>query len=121
MVDENKFRIALTDADIDLDDAVYVVYDLETTGLSSNYNEIIEIAAVKIRGEEIVEEFSTYVKPKRPIPAEITEITSITEDDVRALPIGEVIGKFKDFIGETILVRTTPFSIIPTCIKLARS
>ncbi|MFA7529505.1 MAG: PolC-type DNA polymerase III [Bacilli bacterium] len=105
MVDENKFRIALTDADIDLDDAVYVVYDLETTGLSSNYNEIIEIAAVKIRGEEIVEEFSTYVKPKRPIPAEITEITSITEDDVRgAPPIGEVIGKFKDFIGEAILV-----------------
>ncbi|MDD4077531.1 MAG: PolC-type DNA polymerase III, partial [Bacilli bacterium] len=105
MVDENKFRIALTDHDINLDDTVYVVYDLETTGLSSNYNEIIEIAAVKIYNGEIIDEFSTYVKPKRSIPLEITEITSITEDDVRMAPaIDGVIGLFKNFIEGAILV-----------------
>jgi len=105
MVDEEKFRIALTNADINLSQADYVVYDLETTGLSSNYNEIIEIAAVKIRDGMIVDEFSTYVKPKRPIPAEITEITTITEDDVRsAPPIQEAITDFKTFIADSILV-----------------
>jgi DNA polymerase-3 subunit alpha (Gram-positive type) len=105
MVDENKFRIALTDEDINLDKAIFVAYDLETTGLSSNYNEIIEIAAVKISGGTIIDEFMTYVKPKRPIPAEITEITSITEDDVRNAPaIEDVIGKFRDFIEGAILV-----------------
>lgn len=65
LIDENKFKIAFTDADIDLRTATFVVYDLETTGLSSNYDEIIEIAAVKIQNLQIVDEYSTLVKPKR--------------------------------------------------------
>lgn len=105
LIDEEKFRIALTDAQIDLKKAVFVVYDLETTGLSSNYNEIIEMAAVKIDHGHFTEEFSTYVKPKEPIPAFITEITSITNDDVRNAPgIETAIVDFNKFIQGTILV-----------------
>lgn len=105
LVDEESFKIALTDADIDLQNATFVVYDLETTGLSSNYNEIIEISAVKVKNGILGDEFSTYVKPKREIPAYITELTSITNDDVRNAPgIKEAITDFYQFIKGTILV-----------------
>ena len=46
----------------------YVLFDLETTGISCNYDEVIEISAVKVRGGKIVEEFSELVNPGRPIP-----------------------------------------------------
>jgi len=105
LVDEDKFKIALTDADINLDQATYVVYDVETTGLSSNYNELIEIAAVKISQGSIVNEFSSYIKPKRKIPDFITNITSITDDDVRNAPsVEEVMKDFTKYIEGSILV-----------------
>lgn len=105
LVDEDSFKIALTAADIDLETATYVVYDLETTGLSSNYDEIIEVAAVKVKNGVFIDEFSTYVKPKRDIPHHITELTGITNDDVRNAPdIKEVIVKFRNFIDDAVLV-----------------
>ena len=105
LVDENQFQIAFEDGDFDLRDATYVVYDLETTGLSSQYNEIIEIAAAKVKHGMIVDEFSSYVKPKRPINEFITELTSITNDDVRmAEPIEIVLPRFQAFIENTVLV-----------------
>lgn len=104
-VDENKFRIALSDADIDLQEATYVVYDLETTGISSNYNEIIEIAACKVRHGMIIDEFSTYVNPRRQVTAFTTELTSITNDDLRNAPfIEEALKDFYNFFKGTILV-----------------
>jgi len=105
LVDEDDFRIALSEGDIDLTDATYVVYDLETTGLSSNYDEIIEIAAVKMKNGVFIDEFSTYVKPKREIPRYITELTGITNDDVRgAPPIETAIVDFYNFLNGSILV-----------------
>lgn len=105
VVDEASYKIALSDEDILLDDAIYVVYDLETTGLSARFNEIIEIAAVKIQYGNIIDEFSTYVKPNRLISPKITEITSITNDDVRNAPkLEEVLPKFFEFINGGILV-----------------
>ncbi|HKM30482.1 MAG TPA: PolC-type DNA polymerase III [Bacilli bacterium] len=104
-VDEKKFKIALTTEDIDLRQATYVVYDLETTGFSATYNEIIEIAACKVKNGMIIEEFSEYVKPKKGIPKLITRLTSITDDDVRSAgAIEEVLPKFWDFINGAILV-----------------
>src|SRR5690554_1990693 len=104
-VDEEKFKIALSDANIDLKSASYVVYDLETTGLSSIYNEIIEIAGVKIENGLIVDEFNAYVRPEQEITEFITSLTSITNDDVRgADSIDIVMPKFKEFIGDSILV-----------------
>ena len=43
----------------------YVLFDLETTGISANYDEVIEISAVKVRSGKIVDEFSTLVNPGR--------------------------------------------------------
>lgn len=105
LVDEDKYKIALTNHKFNLKNATYVVYDLETTGLSSIYNEIIEISAVKVKNGLIIDEFSTYVKPKKPITEFITELTSITNDDVRnALSAEEILPKFKQFIDGTTLV-----------------
>lgn len=105
LVDEKEFAIALTNEDIDLDSATYVVYDLETTGISSNYNEIIEIAACKIKNGIIVDEFTTFVNPRRKISDFTTNLTSITNDDLRNAPyIEKAIMDFYEFINGTILV-----------------
>ncbi len=91
--------------DRNLKDARFVVYDLESTGLSSNYNEIIEISAVRVYKGEIVGEFNSFVKPKAKISNFITKLTSITNDDVRTAPsIEQVLPEFIDFIGDDILV-----------------
>lgn len=105
LVNEEGFNIALTKENIDLKNATYVVYDLETTGISSNYNEIIEIGACKVQYGEIIDEFSTYVNPGRLVSDFTTKLTSITNDDLRNAPtIKEVLPKFKEFIDGCILV-----------------
>ncbi|MFR7797827.1 MAG: PolC-type DNA polymerase III [Collinsella sp.] len=55
-----------------------IVLDAETTGLSVQDNELIEISAARLSGREVVDRFDTFVHPKQLIPAEITELTSIT-------------------------------------------
>ena len=104
-LDEVNFKIALTDDAFALENATYVAYDLETTGLMAKYNEIIEIAAVKIHKGQIIDEFSSFVKPKRSISEKITNITSITNDDVRLAPtIDKVLPEFLSFISGCVLV-----------------
>ncbi|MGV2541726.1 exonuclease domain-containing protein, partial [Bacillus pumilus] len=50
-----------------LDDATYVVFDVETTGLSAVYDTIIELAAVKIKGGEIIDRFEVFANPNQPL------------------------------------------------------
>ena len=91
--------------DINLRDATYVVFDVETTGLSVNYNEIIEIGAVKVKDGLIIDTFSTFVKPKEKISDFITELTSITNQMVSNAPtIDEVFDDFISFIDGCVLV-----------------
>ncbi|MFA3906189.1 PolC-type DNA polymerase III [Fusobacterium nucleatum] len=96
-----------------IDDEEFVVFDIETTGLNSHTNEIIEIGAVKIKAGRIVDRYSQLINPGRPIPYHITEITSITDEQVANEPkINEVIGKFVDFIGDAVLVaHNAPFDM----------
>ena len=82
----------------------YVVFDLETTGLSPKKAEIIEIGAVRVVGGRVIEKFQTYVKPYGPIPPMITELTGITEAMTKNAPcIEDALPKFIDFIKDDIL------------------
>lgn len=82
----------------------YVCFDLETTGLSRSA-EIIEIGAVKVRNNEIVDTFSELVKPTRRISPEITALTGISQSDVEnCRGISEVMSDFLQFIKDEILV-----------------
>ncbi len=83
----------------------YVVFDLETTGFSPIKDKIIEIGAVKVEKGKITEKFSTFVNPKVPIPFQITQLTSITDDMVLDAPdIETVLPQFLTFIGDAVLV-----------------
>ncbi len=89
----------------ELTEKVYVVFDLETTGLDLMNNGITEIGAVKIKDGKISEQFTTLIKPDYPITEEITRITGITEEMVKDSPkISAVIPDFIKFIDKTTLV-----------------
>ncbi len=104
-INDDRYRITLTDDDIDLNNATYVVFDLETSGFSVTYNEIIEIGAVKIKDGVIIDQFSSFVQPRRRISHVITNITEITNDDLANAPTIEVVlPKFVDFIKGCVLV-----------------
>ncbi len=83
----------------------YTVFDIETTGFSPRNNKIIEIGAVKIRNNEIVDTFSELINPEVSIPDKIIELTGITDPMVENMPlIDDVLPRFIDFIGDSILV-----------------
>ncbi len=83
----------------------FVVFDLETTGLSPRDEKITEIAAARVVNGEVTESFEQLVNPGRPIPAKITELTGITDAMVASAPtIDEALPKFLEFIGGDILV-----------------
>lgn len=104
-INEELLNIAFTNEDINLKDATYVVFDIETSGLYIPFNEIIEIGAVKIKNGIIIDEFASLVKPKKRLFKEITDITHITNDMLaNELPIEEVLPKFYEFIKGSILV-----------------
>lgn len=64
----------------------YVVFDLETTGISAVKDDIIEISALKVKNHEQVETFSRLVNPRRPIPAGATKVNGITDEMVQSEP-----------------------------------
>ena len=83
----------------------YVVFDLETTGLSAVNNRIIEIGAVKVEKGKITDRFSTFVNPKEPIPFQIEQLTSISDEMVLDAPvIEEVLPEFLQFCEGAVLI-----------------
>lgn len=84
----------------------YIAFDLETTGLSPKNDYIIELSAVRFRGFKPVSAFSTLINPVMvDIPANITRITGIHDDDVLGAPmIHQVMQSFTDFVGDDDMV-----------------
>lgn len=83
----------------------YVVIDIETTGLSPQWDEIIEVAALKISNGEIVDKYQTLLKPSFPVDPFISELTGITNKMLETAPIfDDIYQDLQHFIGDNILV-----------------
>ncbi len=83
----------------------YFVFDLETTGINVNRDQIIEISSLKVVQGKVVKEFSTLVNPHRHIPEAASAVNHITDELVADAPeLEEALGNFLSFIGDGILV-----------------
>lgn len=83
----------------------YVLLDIETTGLSSEYDSIIEIGAIKISEDKIIDEFQSFVAYDDELPEFITELTGITDEMLADAPsANEVIRNFDVFVGDNVIV-----------------
>ena len=86
-------------------DEEYVAFDLETTGLSSRSDTIIEIGAVLLKRGVEIDRFQTFVDPERPLDMRIVELTGISQEMLRGAPkLSEVLPKFLEFVGDRVLV-----------------
>lgn len=88
-----------------LSETPFTVFDVETTGLSAKYNNIIEIGCIKIENLQITNRFSSFINPAREIPYYITQITGISNNDVYDAPLfSEVAYELRNFMTDTVLV-----------------
>ena len=84
---------------------ICVSLDLETTGLKPEYDQIIEIGAIKFCGEEILDSFHTLVNPYRSLSYHICWLTGITQEELEtAPPLAAVAGDLISFVGSHLIV-----------------
>ncbi len=83
----------------------FIVFDIETTGLSFRNDGITEIGAVRVKNGEVLEVFNTFVNPEKPIPEEVVRLTGISDDMVKDAPTQkEAVEKFLAFTGNRVLI-----------------
>lgn len=86
-------------------DTTYCVLDLETTGFSPVTEKITEIGVMKFQDGKVIDSFSCFVNPEKPIPAKVVEVTNITDDMVKdAETIEKVFPRLLEFIKDSVLV-----------------
>ena len=86
-------------------DTTYCVLDLETTGFSAVTEKITEVGIMKVKNGEVIDEFSCFVNPEKPIPQRVVEVTNITDEMVKdAETIDKVFPKVLEFIKGSVLV-----------------
>lgn len=97
--------VAYNPAHRELAEDTYVVFDVETTGLSAVYDKIIELAAVKMYKGNVIDTFEAFINPGVNLSQTIINLTGITDNMLNDAPSEEaVIPKFKEFCGDAILV-----------------
>ena len=102
---DDEAQMITNPKDLGIEEETYVVFDIETTGFDPFNDKIIEIGAVKMKGKEIIDEFSEFVNPKIPIPEEIVKLTSITDEMVKDAPdIKTILPRFLEFCGDSTVV-----------------
>src|SRR3954447_15103928 len=95
--------VALADGRVDplLEEAEFIVFDLETTGLSAARSRICELGAVRVRGLEPVDSFESLVNPGVALPEPVARLTGLREQELRrAPPVSKVLGRFLTFAGD---------------------
>ncbi len=101
----NDTEIVFNADDTKLNDCVYTVFDLETTGFSANANKMIEIGAVKVVNGVMTDRFQRFIKIDIPVPEIITNLTGITDDDLATgIELKEALMEFYQWSKDTVLV-----------------
>ncbi|MDY4511090.1 PolC-type DNA polymerase III [Streptococcus hyovaginalis] len=102
---EDSVPITYNEVSMPLKEATYVVFDVETTGLSAVNNDLIQIAASKMHKGNIIEQFDEFIDPGHPLSAFTTELTGITDQHVQgSKPLKQVLEEFQSFCQDTVLV-----------------
>ena len=102
---DDHVNVAYNPQHILLEDATYVVFDVETTGLSAIYDSIIELAAVKMKNGVVVDKFEEFIDPGHPLSATTIQLTGITDEMVKgSKSVEQVLKEFHEFSKDCILV-----------------
>ncbi len=98
-------KIAFNPTEQLLEEVEYVVFDVETTGLSANFNKLIEIGAVKVRGGQIVDRYQCFIKIDEQLSEFTTSLTGITDEDLLGgLELSEALREFYEWSKDGVLV-----------------
>jgi DNA polymerase III subunit alpha, Gram-positive type len=102
---DDKIHPVRNSKDLNLKSSSYVLFDIETTGLSARHDEIIEIGAVKVQNGVIIDQFQSFVNPRRKITNFSKQLTGIDDAMVLGAPTFEqIIPEFINFIKDSVLV-----------------
>ncbi len=103
---DDTVNIVVRPNDLPLKETTFVVFDTETTGFNAGgEDQMIEIGAVKICGDEIIDRFDELIDPKRPLPQKITELTCITDSMLKGKDDEETVTKrFLEWVGDLPMV-----------------
>lgn len=104
LVDDGE-PLGFNDQHIKLEDQTYVIFDLETTGLSAVYDRVIELSAVKMKDGNVIDKFQEFINPGFPLSEQTINLTSITDEMLSdAKPEKDIFQMFREWYGDAILV-----------------
>lgn len=92
--------------DIPLKDCTYVVFDIETSGLNNEFDDLIEFAGLKVKNDQILDQIDFFIKPTQPISSYISQKTHITNEilNEQGKPIKESLKIIRDWIQDCVLI-----------------